>query len=555
MATTDRSADIAIARTAGTRAPAGAVRSSGHQDSLDGLRVIAALAVLVTHVAGETGFAFNGTPASWVANRGDIGVPIFFALSGLLLFRPWVRAVLSDQPGPDVRAYLIRRALRILPAYWVVVVVAMIFLDQGGHARSPVAWAQYLLLVQVYDPHPWWAGSGAMGLAQMWSLAVEVSFYAVLPVLALVIGWHARRGNGDIAVRARRMLAWIAALAGISYAFVVLTYYPTTAGLWLDSTLPRYLTWFAVGMAVAVLAEWARLEPGDNGPVRSATAAIASAGLACWMIAGLTFILACTPLAGPEAIGVPSLWQFEVKTALYTVVAAAIVAPAAFQPAGQTPMNLVLGNPVMRFLGRISYGVFLWQYLAIFGLIALFGVKDAFHGGSYTTLGTLVALILVTLVSILAATASYYIVERPAQRLYGSHRARPASQAGRRPRRLIGRIRLGHDQARDQPADHDQAQHLRGGVPQRAHGATAVAGVTQVHAEGLGGGRGQQQDHHEPWGAHEPTWPGLAGEGQHGEEDEAGGGQDKQAGEPAKPEPGEQDDGQADQVSRRATQA
>src|SRR5262249_15331071 len=144
---------------------------------------------------------------------------------------------------------------------------------------------------------------------------------------------------------------------------------------------------------------------------------IASNGLACWLIAALTFAIACTPLTGPETLGVPSLWEFEVRTALYTIVAAAIVAPAAFQPASRTTMNAVLGNPVMRFLGRISYGIFLWQYLAIFALSALLHIKDAFHGGTFTPLGALAALIVVTIASCLAATASYYVVERPAQRL------------------------------------------------------------------------------------------------------------------------------------------
>lgn len=413
MTTTAR-ADPAARSPALTPVP----RFSGHQDSLDGLRVIAALAVLVTHVTALTGFASTGTPASWVASRGDIGVPIFFALSGLLLFRPWASAILSGAPAPKVRAYLLRRALRILPAYWVIVVIAMIFLNQDGHDSSPAAWFQYLGLAQIYDPHPWWLGTGATGLAQMWSLAVEVSFYALLPVLALLLGQYACRGDADLATRARRMLAGIAVLAGISYAFMVLTYYPTTSALWLSGTLPRSLTWFAPGMAVAVLAEWARFEPGDDGPVRATCRAVASAGLACWLIAALTFTLACTPVAGQETLGVPSLWEFEVKTALYAIVAAAVVIPAALQPARQTRMNRVLGNKAMRFLGKISYGIFLWQYLAIFALAALLGVHDAFHGGSWTTLGTLAAVILVALACIVVATISYYVIEQPAQRLY-----------------------------------------------------------------------------------------------------------------------------------------
>src|SRR6266581_6700257 len=74
---------------------------------------------------GETGYAFTGTPASWVVSRGDIGVPIFFTLSGLLLFRPWARAVLQGGQAPKAGPYLWRRALRILPVYWAVVLIAL----------------------------------------------------------------------------------------------------------------------------------------------------------------------------------------------------------------------------------------------------------------------------------------------------------------------------------------------------------------------------------------------------------------------------------------------
>src|SRR5215472_3267343 len=184
---------------------------SGRQPALDGLRVVAAVAVLVTHVGGMTGIGFAGTPVSWVVSRGDVGVPIFFTLSGLLLYRPWAVAALSGSDGPAASGYLWRRALRILPAYWAVVVVAMLTLNPA-RAHSAVDWTQYLALIQVYIPHPWWSGSGAPGLAQMWSLSVEVSFYAVLPLLAGLLTWYASRAGDNVGKRARRLLAGIAVL-------------------------------------------------------------------------------------------------------------------------------------------------------------------------------------------------------------------------------------------------------------------------------------------------------------------------------------------------------
>ena len=395
-------------------------RISGHQDWLDGLRAIAAFGVLVIHVASETGFAFTGSPASWVAARGDVGVPVFFTLSGLLLFRPWARQALGDRGAPDVRSYAIRRVLRIVPVYWAVVIIAIITLDRG-HARSPSTWAQYLLFGQIYNRHPWWAGTGAPGLAQMWSLSVEVSFYAVLPVLGALLVLIAVRGNPSVAVRARRMLAGTAVLTAISFTFLALIYYPSRE-LWLSATLPRSLCWFAPGMALAVVTVWANADDRPAAPVRAACRAVASSAPACWLIAALAFALACTPLAGPEGFATPSLWQYAAKLVLYTIIPAAVVAPVAFQAGGPTWLTAVLGNAVMRFLGKVSYGVFLWQYLAIYAIFNGLGLKDVFHGGYYNAIETVLLLIAVSVVTVVLATLGYYLIERPAQRLYRFYR-------------------------------------------------------------------------------------------------------------------------------------
>src|SRR4051812_14569134 len=98
----------------------------GHIDSLDGLRAIAAFVVVIFHVAYSTADLLTGSGAWRVVAHGDVAVPIFFALSGLLLYRPWARRTLVRGPAPKVRTYLWRRALRILPGYWAVVVVALV---------------------------------------------------------------------------------------------------------------------------------------------------------------------------------------------------------------------------------------------------------------------------------------------------------------------------------------------------------------------------------------------------------------------------------------------
>ena len=356
-------------------------------------------------------------------------------------------------------AYLRRRALRILPAYWAVVLIALPVLNPGP-ARHVWSWVQYLLLVQNYDPHPWWTGTGATGLAQDWSLVVEVSFYLLLPVLAAALTWlacSAGRGGGDLPGRARRLLAAIAVLAVSSFGWTVLAYRPQPH-LWFAGTLPPLLIWFAAGMAIATGSAWAAAEPGDGGPARRFCRSVAASAGMCWLIAGAAFVIACTPVTGPEVTGVPTLWQTGVKTGLYALIAVAVVAPLAWLPwragpgwppgppgsesgpgsvpgsgpgsgsgsgpgsgsgagSGSGLAGRVLGSGGFRFLGRISYGIFLWQLLIAYAFFRVLRLKTAYYGGTYTTLEAAGVLIAIAALTTAAATVSYYLLERPAQRL------------------------------------------------------------------------------------------------------------------------------------------
>ena len=88
---------------------------------LDPLRAVAALMVVVTHTAELGGFNREHWVGAWTV-RLDSGVAIFFVLSAFLLYRPFVSARLDGRAIPRVWRYARRRALRILPAYWVALI-------------------------------------------------------------------------------------------------------------------------------------------------------------------------------------------------------------------------------------------------------------------------------------------------------------------------------------------------------------------------------------------------------------------------------------------------
>src|SRR5262245_43370459 len=92
------------------------VTNSGRVASLTGIRAVAALLVMLTHAAYTTGKYTHGY-AGLVYSRAEIGVPIFFVLSGFLLFGPWVKAAASGEAAPSVRRYAWHRVRRIVPAY------------------------------------------------------------------------------------------------------------------------------------------------------------------------------------------------------------------------------------------------------------------------------------------------------------------------------------------------------------------------------------------------------------------------------------------------------
>ncbi|WP_449064637.1 acyltransferase family protein [Planomonospora algeriensis] len=383
-----------------------ATDTGGHLDALDGVRAVASFTVLVYHVANEAGAVLREGFTGALLSRGDVAVPIFFALSGLLLYRPFAAAALTGAPAPRAGAYLWRRAVRILPAYWLVVAVAL-FLWSRDHLTDAWNWFKLLTLNQNYSAEAWWHGLGPKGLAQMWSLSVEAAFYLALPLLAAGMAAFARRGGADVDRRARRLLACLAALAVTSFVWTLLTHYPQYRphlNLW----PPRSGVYFTAGMALAVVMAWARARP--HGPAARFSREVAASPGSWWLVAALAYAVAASPVTGDRFLGVEGVWSGLSELVLYTVVAFCLVAPAALLPPGDSPVKRLLGNPVMRFLGRVSYGVFLWQFVAIYTWYGFTG-QQPFTGGFLANLPPITALTLGM------AILTHHFVERPLQRL------------------------------------------------------------------------------------------------------------------------------------------
>ena len=166
--------------------------------SLTGIRAVAAILVVLTHAAYTTGKYTHGY-VGLVYSRMEIGVPIFFVLSGFLLFGPWVRAAAAGRPWPSVRRYAWHRVRRIMPAYVVTVLAAYLIYHFRMAGPNPghtwMGLFRNLTLTQIYTDHYLFTYLH-QGLTQMWSLAVEVAFYVALPRWRGCCWWCCAAGSG-----------------------------------------------------------------------------------------------------------------------------------------------------------------------------------------------------------------------------------------------------------------------------------------------------------------------------------------------------------------------
>ncbi|RRR40342.1 acyltransferase [Mycolicibacter terrae] len=333
--------------------------------SLTGVRAVAAILVVGTHAAYTTGKYTHGY-AGLLGSRMEIGVPIFFVLSGFLLFRPWVRATAFERPAPSVRRYAWHRVRRIMPAYVVTVLLAYLIYHYRTAGPNPghnwIGLLRNLTLTQIYTDN-YMFGYLHQGLTQMWSLAVEVAFYVVLPLLAwLTLVWLCRRQWRPV-----RLLAGLAVVAAISPAWLILVhagdFLPDGARLW----LPTYLVWFVGGMALAVLQAMG----------------VRCYGFVAIPLALICYVIAATPIAGEPTTSPAKLSEALVKAGFYAAIATLAVAPLALGNQGWYA-RLLASRPMV-WLGEISYEIFL-VHLVLMEVVMVEVLRAPVYTGSMLNL-------------------------------------------------------------------------------------------------------------------------------------------------------------------------
>jgi peptidoglycan/LPS O-acetylase OafA/YrhL len=395
---------------------------------VEGMRALAAGSIVLYHVwlYADPNGPTNLGPLNRVFLHLPVGVTLFFTLSGFLLYRPFAAALLRDGPRPSIASYFRNRALRILPAYWFVLLMAGLVLgttlvrfdlQRGFLEGRPGLLARDALFIQNYGP-----GSMLTGIGPAWSLAIEIVFYLALPALALLAFLLARRASDRTG---RRMAAFIPPLlvflVGISGKLVAAYLVPGAGpgGGWINdwhSVLERSF-WvqadlFTFGMILAVVR--VEVEDGLLRLPRRWWAATAGATVA---LAGLT--------AAAFDRGWVGQYPYDSLMALACGLLLALVILPPSEGRRHGWVTAVLESRAAIWVGLISYSLFLWHEPLVWFL------RD--HGLTGTGVaGFLLNVVVVGSLSLVVAALTYRFVELPALRRKSRRRVRDPQPKGER---------------------------------------------------------------------------------------------------------------------------
>ena len=371
--------------------------SSQRNLALDSLRGFSTILIVVYHTSFVSGYTVaHADSVGAYIDRLNIGVAIFFVLSGFLIFRPFAHSLIHGSPLPKTRNYYLKRAARILPGYWLALFVlagldALTIVNTSGFIRN-------VFIVHSFTEH-----NVFTGIRQAWTLAVEMSFYVVVPAFAYVFVRQAKRRIASVSVVT--LLKALSALFLGAYAFRLFIHqtdfwFLDTAHIW----LPSHMDTLALGMGLAVLVEApasAKTLSKLKNFIANHTGAFVVSSVFVWLISANINM----------AIGL-NRTEFHIDLLghfLYGVASVLLVAP--FCVDSQALLVKAMSFRLFTWLGTISYGIYLWHMAFLGGDFAEKYMPYTENDGQ-----VLLRFLVVLPASIAIASLSYYVLERPIMR-------------------------------------------------------------------------------------------------------------------------------------------
>ncbi len=308
---------------------------------LDGLRGIAVLLVLWYHV-----WEISWLPAAawlqFLPETGFVGVTLFFFLSGFVISYPFVRAAVANRKQPSWSTFAWRRFIKIVPSYVLSIAVAYAlgYAQVQPNASLGPDLATHLLFVHTWFPDRFGTINGVL-----WTLAVEVEFYCIFPLV-----WFCFRRSPWLTALVMIAIAWIWRAYSAHCCFNDLFVH--------EENLPGYLDIFACGMISGYI--FVRFGDRLRRALRFTAPVFAVAGVAA--LVALLENLYGLRLVDQWA----EVWQID-KRPLLGVSFAVIALGSLLSPRW---WQLVLDNAVLRFFAAISYNLYLYHQMIARELLA-----------------------------------------------------------------------------------------------------------------------------------------------------------------------------------------
>lgn len=364
--------------------------------SLTGLRGIAAFFVFVFHygyfnpgIRLDLSVPVIGKALQFPLGFGFAGVDLFFVLSGFLLTLPFARATLSGSSHPPLAHYYKRRLLRVFPAYYAQLAIILVV---GGWfvTWTPPGGVSLLAHLFMFFNIGWSPVRPMVGL--WWTLPVELSFYLLLPFIAPFM----------------RPARWVILLvAGILLSMLYRNWSADhfasspEGTIFLAAThLPGSLPEFLLGASAAILVQKFDLLPIK----RPAAWVLDGMFLTGIVLVNLWFWKIMLPYGGIFWSG---HWSMIIAPLALGLPLSLIVISLYW---GSRIGRLLFANPVVYFLGLISYSLYLWHFVVL-------QQAEVVFGGAYTSMPGLPKFLVSLSLVVLVSALSYFIFERPFYRL------------------------------------------------------------------------------------------------------------------------------------------
>lgn len=375
---------------------------------LNAYRGIAALLVVVFHAyqysregTHAARYLYEGTPLHTLLYSLDTPVSWFFSLSGFFLFLPYAQAIRQGQVPQQSRVFLFRRALRVVPLYFLCILIVWSL----RYTSQPGQWTD--LFEHLTFTHIWDSRYIFYTIGPAWSLGDEAVFYAMLAVMGPVVYTFTARATPK--TRQVWLIAFPLGVVMISVLYKLVMHFglglPASGMAWMFNPV-AHADSFGLGMVLASLSALGIKFSQRHSHVRLALGAL--------ILLAVTFVLRPT-------VAWVDVFAFSLSALAFTVLLASTVLTGrsaqpedSAQVTGQavvfyhaSTLSRFLKLPVWLTLSSLSYGIYLWHEPLMLELSRAGLLISPQPGAFWLNAVTLLIL------SLILAALTYWTIERP----------------------------------------------------------------------------------------------------------------------------------------------